>query len=180
MDQKTLWKSNFIKDQVQNGLFSKATNPNILPVNVSFLQKWWMYKLQLSSSEHSICQTGFPRFTYRKRHFLSTDNEYGWAIKHWSFKVFSQRKPMNPVHSVTSLNRPLNTNSQNKQLTLTLWTDSDLAGWTLLSSLLLLKLAGGCWTFYILHKKILCFFFFFFYIIKHNKMQLKHIFVNYA
>lgn len=124
----------------------------------SFLQKWWMYKLQLSSSEHSICQTGFLRFTYRKRHFLSTDNEYGWAIKHLSFKVYSQRKPMNPVHSVTSLNRPLSTNSQNKQLTLTLWTDSDLAGWTLLSSLLLLKLAGGCWTFYILHKKILCFF----------------------
>lgn len=29
-------KVHFYKDQVQNGLFSNATNPNILPVNISF------------------------------------------------------------------------------------------------------------------------------------------------
>lgn len=90
-----LYESPF-KDQVQNGLFSNATNPNILPVNISFLQKRWMYKLQLSSSEHSICQTGFLRFTYGKRHFLSTDYEHGWAIKHFKFQSLLSKKTYEP------------------------------------------------------------------------------------
>lgn len=99
-------------EQVQNGLLGNATNPNTL--SVSCRNDWWLYKLQLRSSEHSICQV-FWDIHMERDTFSSTDNEYGWAIKHFKFQSLLSRKPSNPAHNVIHLHRPLGTNSQNKQ-----------------------------------------------------------------